>query len=182
MHDGKIRFFLGMGGNFLAATPDTEYTAKALQKCRVTAHVSTKLNRSHLITGEIALILPCLGRSEIDRQETGEQFVTVEDSMGVINPSRGHARAGERASAERARDRRPVSPKRPWAARTTVDWKGLVGELRPHPRSHRARHSAASKTSTSGFAQDIFYLPNDARDKREVQQRHRQSQVHRLRD
>ena len=83
MHDGKIRFFLGMGGNFLAASPDTEYTAKALQKCRVTAHVSTKLNRSHLITGEIALILPCLGRSEIDPQETGEQFVTVEDSMGV---------------------------------------------------------------------------------------------------
>jgi molybdopterin-dependent oxidoreductase alpha subunit len=58
MHDGKIRFFLGMGGNFLAATPDTEYTAKALRKCRVTAHVSTKLNRAHLITGETALILP----------------------------------------------------------------------------------------------------------------------------
>src|SRR5438067_4529562 len=92
MHHDKIRFFLGMGGNFLAATPDTEYTAKAMQKCRLTAHVSTKLNRSHLITGEIALILPCLGRSEIDCQESGEQFVTVEDSMGIISPSRGHAR------------------------------------------------------------------------------------------
>src|SRR5437016_7360921 len=92
MYDGKIAFFLGMGGNFLAATPDTEYTARALQKCRVTAHVSTKLNRSHLITGEIAFILPCLGRSEIDEQETGVQFVTVEDSMGIISSSRGHAR------------------------------------------------------------------------------------------
>src|SRR6266478_6111534 len=91
MHEGKIQFFFAMGGNFLAAPPDTEYTAKALHKCRVTAHVSTKLNRAHLITGEIALILPCLGRSEIDRQESGEQFVTVEDSMGIINPSRGHA-------------------------------------------------------------------------------------------
>ena len=86
----RSRFFLGLGGSFLAATPDTEYTAKALQGCRVTAHVSTKLNRAHLITGEIALILPCLGRSEIDRQAGGEQFVTVEDSMGVISSSRGH--------------------------------------------------------------------------------------------
>src|SRR5438045_4676331 len=67
MHAGGIRFFFGMGGNFLSATPDTEFTAKALQKCHVTAQVSTKLNRAHLITGEIALILPCLGRSEVDR-------------------------------------------------------------------------------------------------------------------
>ncbi len=89
MHDGRIRVFVAMGGNFLSATPDTEFTAKALQRCRLTAHVSIKLNRSHLITGEIALILPCLGRSEIDRQAGGEQFVTVEDSMGIINPSRG---------------------------------------------------------------------------------------------
>jgi anaerobic selenocysteine-containing dehydrogenase len=103
MHEGKISFFLGMGGNFLAASPDTEYTAKALQKCRVTAHVSTKLNRSHLITGEVALILPCLGRSEVDCQETGEQFVTVEDSMGVISASRGHAEpASERLMSEPA--------------------------------------------------------------------------------
>ncbi|HYR58644.1 MAG TPA: FdhF/YdeP family oxidoreductase, partial [Chthoniobacteraceae bacterium] len=83
MHDGKIRIFVAMGGNFLSATPDTEYTACALSRCRLTAHVSIKLNRSHLITGGIALILPCLGRSEIDRQRAGEQFVTVEDSMGI---------------------------------------------------------------------------------------------------
>src|SRR5438876_1968249 len=89
MHRGAIRVFIAMGGNFLAAAPDTEFTAKALQKCRLTGHVSIKLNRSHLITGEIALILPCLGRSEKDRQSSGEQFVTVENSMGVINPSRG---------------------------------------------------------------------------------------------
>jgi anaerobic selenocysteine-containing dehydrogenase len=73
MHRGAIRVFIAMGGNFLAAAPDTEFTAKALQKCRLTAHVSIKLNRSHLITGEIALILPCIGRSEKDRQSTGEQ-------------------------------------------------------------------------------------------------------------
>src|SRR5271154_1064881 len=89
MHKGAVRVFFALGGNFLSATPDTVYTAEALRRCRLTAHVSTKLNRSHLVTGEIALILPCLGRTEVDRQSSGEQFVTVEDSMGIINPSRG---------------------------------------------------------------------------------------------
>src|SRR5205823_7346937 len=125
MRDGKIRFFLGMGGNFLSATPDTQYTGKALQKCRVTAHVSTKLNRAHLITGEIALILPCLGRSEIDRQESGDQFVTVEDSMGIINPSRGHA---EPASKHIRSEPAIVAglAEATLGSRSTVDWNALV--------------------------------------------------------
>ncbi len=89
MADGRVTVFLAMGGNFLSATPDTEFTAAALRKCALTAHVATKLNRSHLVTGRTALILPCLGRTERDRQAGGEQFVTVEDSMGVINSSRG---------------------------------------------------------------------------------------------
>ncbi|MCW5549019.1 MAG: FdhF/YdeP family oxidoreductase, partial [Opitutaceae bacterium] len=89
MHAGRVKVFFAMGGNFLSATPDTEYTAAALRRCTLTAHVSTKLNRAHLVTGRTALILPCLGRSERDRQAGGEQFVTVEDSMGIINPSRG---------------------------------------------------------------------------------------------
>ena len=89
MHEGRAQVFFAMGGNFVSAMADTEYTAEALRKCRLTAHVSIKLNRSHLITGRTALILPCLGRSEIDRQSGGEQFQTVEDSMGVINPTRG---------------------------------------------------------------------------------------------
>jgi molybdopterin-dependent oxidoreductase alpha subunit len=89
MHEGRIRVFFAMGGNFLSATPDTEFTADALRRCSLTAHVSTKLNRSHLVTGKTALILPCLGRSETDRRRAGEQFVTVEDSMGVISSSRG---------------------------------------------------------------------------------------------
>jgi molybdopterin-dependent oxidoreductase alpha subunit len=89
MYDGSAKVFMGMGGNFLSATPDTEYTARALQRCRLTIQVSTKLNRSHLVTGETALILPCLGRTERDRQAGGEQFVTVEDSMGVVHQSHG---------------------------------------------------------------------------------------------
>ncbi|MBL9200123.1 MAG: FdhF/YdeP family oxidoreductase [Opitutaceae bacterium] len=89
MHDGRVRVFVAMGGNFLSATPDTEFTAAALRRCALTAHVSTKLNRAHLVTGRTALILPCLGRSERDVQSGGEQLVTTEDSMGIINSSRG---------------------------------------------------------------------------------------------
>src|SRR5262249_58391714 len=71
MHDGKAKVFFALGGNFLSASPDTEYTAQALRRCRLTAHVSTKLNRAHLITGQQALILPCLGRTETDEQASG---------------------------------------------------------------------------------------------------------------
>ncbi|TMM31932.1 FdhF/YdeP family oxidoreductase [Polaribacter aestuariivivens] len=89
MYQKKAKIFFGMGGNFISATPDTEYTAKALKNCNLTVHVSTKLNRSHLIHGKKALILPCLGRSEKDLQVSGEQFVTVENSMGVVHQSNG---------------------------------------------------------------------------------------------
>lgn len=85
----KGKVFFAMGGNFLSATPDTLYTAKALQNCSLTAHVSTKLNRSHLVTGTQALILPCLGRTDKDMQARGEQFVSCENSMGVVQSSQG---------------------------------------------------------------------------------------------
>jgi molybdopterin-dependent oxidoreductase alpha subunit len=89
MHDGRAKVFFGLGGNFLSATPDTAFTAEAMRRCRLTVHVSTKLHRGHLVTGQEALILPCLGRTEHDIQAEGEQFVTVEDSMGVVHASRG---------------------------------------------------------------------------------------------
>lgn len=84
---GKV--FIALGGNFLSATPDTEYTASGLRQCRLTVQISTKLNRSHLVHGRRALILPCLGRSEVDLQHGIEQFVTVEDSMSVVHKSQG---------------------------------------------------------------------------------------------
>src|SRR5262249_15785866 len=87
---GQARVFFAMGGNFLAAAPDTDRTAAALRQCQLTVHVSTKLNRSHLVTGRTALILPCLARSDRDQHATGPQFVTVEDSMGVVHASQGH--------------------------------------------------------------------------------------------
>jgi molybdopterin-dependent oxidoreductase alpha subunit len=85
LHARRAKIFFALGGNFLSATPDTEYTASALRNARLTAHVSTKLNRSHLVAGATALILPCLGRTE----EDAGQFVTTENSMGVVQMSRG---------------------------------------------------------------------------------------------
>ena len=90
MHQKKAKVLIGMGGNFISATPDTEFTADALRNCSLTVHVSTKLNRSHLIHGEKALILPVLGRAELDLQKSGYQFVTVENSMGVVHSSKGN--------------------------------------------------------------------------------------------
>lgn len=89
MHEGKAKVFFAMGGNFLSATPDTEFTARALRKCKLTVHVSTKLNRSHLVHGEEALILPCYGRSDKDVMNGEEQFISCENSMGVVQMSKG---------------------------------------------------------------------------------------------
>lgn len=91
MRDGHAKVFFAVGGNFAAATPDTEVTEAALRSCALTAHVSTKLNRSHVVTSaeQTVLILPCLGRTERDVQAAGEQFVTVEDSMSNVHASRG---------------------------------------------------------------------------------------------
>lgn len=89
MDEQKLKVFFAMGGNFLSATPDTEFTAQALQKTNLTVQVSTKLNRSHLITGKRALILPCLGRTEKDLRNNEEQFVSVENSMGIVHKSQG---------------------------------------------------------------------------------------------
>ncbi|MEU5516289.1 FdhF/YdeP family oxidoreductase [Streptomyces griseoaurantiacus] len=89
LRDGEAKVFFAMGGNFVSASPDTEVTEAAMRRARLTVHVSTKLNRSHAVTGARALILPTLGRTERDVQASGEQFVTVEDSMGMVHASRG---------------------------------------------------------------------------------------------
>ncbi|HCJ29061.1 MAG TPA: CbbBc protein [Pseudomonas sp.] len=86
---GRSKVFIGLGGNFAQATPDSPRTHQALQQCRLTVQISTKLNRSHLTVGRDALILPCLGRTDIDRQANGPQAVTVEDSFSMIHASHG---------------------------------------------------------------------------------------------
>ncbi|MEY4766352.1 MAG: hypothetical protein RI907_3025 [Pseudomonadota bacterium] len=89
MRDGRARVFFAMGGNFAAATPDTPTTWAALQRCDLTVHVATKFNRSHTVLGREALVLPCLGRTEVDQQASGPQHVSVEDSMSMVHLSAG---------------------------------------------------------------------------------------------
>lgn len=100
MHNGKAKVFFAMGGNFLSASPDTEFTAKALSSCNLTVQVITKLNRTALTPGKGSLILPCLGRSEKDIQASGEQFVSTESTMlnvqmskGIFEPASEHLRS-----------------------------------------------------------------------------------------
>ncbi|MFZ0215357.1 MAG: FdhF/YdeP family oxidoreductase, partial [Candidatus Dormiibacterota bacterium] len=89
MHRGEVKVFVALGGNFALATPDLPYTFEALRNCDLTVQVSTKLNRSHLVHGKRALILPCLGRTDRDHQASGVQGVTVEDSMSLVHISHG---------------------------------------------------------------------------------------------
>lgn len=89
MYEGNAKVFMALGGNFLSAASDTEYTAKALSNCPLTVQISTKLNRSHTVTGETALILPTLGRSELDLKKGKKRMVTVENSMGRVHQSSG---------------------------------------------------------------------------------------------
>ncbi|MBD9414131.1 FdhF/YdeP family oxidoreductase [Pseudomonas sp. PDM16] len=89
MQEGRSKVFIGLGGNFAQATPDSPRTHAALQRCRLTVQISTKLNRSHLMHGRQALILPCLGRTDLDLQVGGPQAVTVEDSFSMVHASRG---------------------------------------------------------------------------------------------
>jgi molybdopterin-dependent oxidoreductase alpha subunit len=168
MHDGRLKIFFGMGGNFLSASPDTELVAEALRRCRLTVQVSTKLNRGHLVTGKTALILPCLGRSEEDLRASGPQLVTVEDSMGVIRASQGKLKQGSPhlrsevaivAGLAQAVFRRRPEILVPWAE--LAEDYGLI----------RAR-IARVVPGFEGFAERIareksFHLPHPVRDRRE---------------
>jgi molybdopterin-dependent oxidoreductase alpha subunit len=89
MRDGHVRVFCALGGNLYSAGPDSDVIGRALAACDLTAHITTKLNRSHLHPGACSLLLPCLGRTELDQQSAGPQFVTVEDSMSIVHRSQG---------------------------------------------------------------------------------------------
>ncbi|MEL7250291.1 MAG: FdhF/YdeP family oxidoreductase [Bacteroidota bacterium] len=164
MHAGKAKVFFALGGNFLSASPDTAYTAAALQNCQLTAHVSTKLNRSHLVTGKRALILPCLGRTEQDVQDQGEQFVTVENSMGIVHRSKGILPpASQQLLSEPDIIGRlataVLGPQQP------VDWMAWVGNY-----DHVRDAIAQTIPAFAGYNEQVrekdggFYLPNGPRD------------------
>ncbi len=162
MNENKVRVFFAMGGNFISATPDSEYTGKAMQKCKLTVQVSTKLNRAHLVTGEHALILPCLGRTERDMQASGEQFVTVENSMGVVSTSRGNL---EPASSHLKSEPAIVADLAALVLGdfNPIDWKGAV-ENYDRIREHIEAAIPGFDNYNARVRQpDGFYLPNGPR-------------------
>jgi molybdopterin-dependent oxidoreductase alpha subunit len=164
MNEGKAKVFFGMGGNFVSATSDTEFCATGLRKCSLTAHVSIKLNRSHLITGRTALVLPCLGRTEIDRQQGGVQFMSVEDSMGVVGPTRGvlkpcspHLLSEVAIVAGLAKA--VLGPKRP------IDWDAYVANY-DLIRDKIEAVIPGFPSYNDRIREGTFYLPNPPRDQR----------------
>jgi len=165
MHEGKARVFFALGGNFLSATPDTEYTAEALRRCQLTVHVSTKLNRAHLITGKQALILPCLGRTEVDAQTSGEQFVTTENSMAVVE-----AWQGKLAPASEALLSEPGIvaglAKAVLGKRSAIDWDALISNY--DLIREKIEHVVPGFENYNARVRQPggFYLPNPIRERK----------------
>lgn len=163
MNDGRVRVFFAMGGNFLSATPDTETVAAALTKCRLTVQVATKLNRTALACSEQSLILPCLGRSEIDIQASGEQFVSTESTMlnvqisrGILKPASEHLRSEPWIVAQMARA--------VLADRSTVDWDAMVSNY-DNVRDSISRVVGGCENYNRRIRQTGgFYLPNPPRE------------------
>jgi anaerobic selenocysteine-containing dehydrogenase len=151
-----------MGGNFISATPDTEFTAEALQNCDLTVQISTKLNRSHLIHGKRALILPCLGRSEVDVQKTGEQFVSVENSMGVVHQSHGHLTPlSEYLKSEAAIVSGIANAT---LKKSTTQWLELIEDYDNIRNKIEQTIPGFEDYTTRVRIKGGFYLPNNARD------------------
>jgi molybdopterin-dependent oxidoreductase alpha subunit len=166
MYSGKAKTFFAVGGNFVAATPDTELTERALRSCALTVQVSTKLNRSHVVPGRTALILPTLGRTERDIREGVEQFVTVEDSMSVVHASRGRlAPASDKLMSEVdivcRLARTVLGPHHP------VPWESFTGDY-DLIRERIARVVPGCADYNAKVRQpDGFVLPHPPRDARE---------------
>ncbi len=166
MHAGKVKVFFGMGGNFLSAGPDTEYAGQAMRRCSLTAHVSIKLNRGHLVTGRTALILPTIGRAERDVQASGEQVTSMENSMGIVQSSRGvlDPAADGLLSEPTIVARMAVAT---LGERSKVEWEALVADYdRIRERIERVIPGFTDynrRVRQPGG----FYLPNLARDRRE---------------
>jgi molybdopterin-dependent oxidoreductase alpha subunit len=165
MRDGRIAVFFAIGGNFAAATPDSGVTEAALGRCALTVQVSTKLNRSHTVTGRAALILPCLGRTERDLQGGGEQFVTVEDSMSMVHASRGRL---EPASPQLKSEVAIVAGlgSALFGSDDAVDWPGLAADY-DRIRGH-IEHVVPGFEDFNSRARrpDGFQLPHGPRDSR----------------
>ncbi len=162
MYEGKAKVFIALGGNFVSAASDTNYTAEALQNCDLTVAISTKLNRGHLITGKTALILPTLGRTELDGINGKRRVVTVENSMGKVHQSSG-GRAPISASLKSEPSIVGEMANAYFEGKHNVDWLSL-GEDYDLIRSkisevYEGYENYSKRSKGSGF-----YLPNNARE------------------
>jgi molybdopterin-dependent oxidoreductase alpha subunit len=162
MHAGKVKVFISLAGNFLSNAPDTHYTQAALSQLELSARIGTKLNRADLVVGRQALILPTMGRSEIDHTSQGDQFVTTENSMGVIEMSRGRfAPASPLLRSETAIICSIAAAT--LGSKSTVDWKAWAA-------NYDLVRDAIAKVilGCEDYNQRVrqvggFYLPNGAR-------------------
>jgi len=167
MRGGTAKVFLSMGGNFVSAMSDTKATASALSNCSITAQVSTKPNRSHLVTGRTALILPCLGRSEKDHTSVGEQFVSVENSMGIVHSSRGSSKPASRL----LRSEPSIVSGIAGALDTRIGRSGIAWQDLAEDYDKVRDMIEASVPGFEGYNEKVrldggFYLPNPPRDSR----------------
>ena len=162
MHQKKAKVFFGMGGNFISATPDTTFTAEALRKCDLTVQVSTKLNRSHLITGKRAIILPCLGRTEKDFQSSGEQFVSVENSMGVVHQSKGTLQPSSKELLSEVAIVAGVA--NATLRKSTTNWSELISNYDLIRTKIEATIPGFKNYNKRVRIKGGFYLPNNARE------------------
>jgi molybdopterin-dependent oxidoreductase alpha subunit len=162
MHQKKAKVFIGMGGNFVSATPDTEFTASALKKCTMTVQISTKLNRSHLIHGEKALILPCLSRSEEDLQASGAQFITVENSMGIVHQSHGHLKPHSKELLSEPAI--VIGLANATLKNTKIDWTAFASNYDLIRSKIEATIPGFENYNTRVRIKGGFYLPNSARE------------------
>ncbi len=163
MSSGRIKLFIGLGGNFLSATPDTELTAMGLRKCRLTVQISTKLNRSHLVTGDQALILPCLGRTEKDIQKGLEQVVTVEDSMSMVHASRGTLEPASRNLRSESAIVCGIA-KASLGERSRTDWDGMSSDYSLIRNSISHVVPGFQNFNERLAEKGAFHLPNPAAD------------------
>ena len=163
MHNRKAKFFMAMGGNFLSASPDSELTGEALMNCDMTVHISTKLNRSHLVHGKTSYILPCLGRTERDVQKSGDQFVTVENSTGVVHQSKG----GKTPVSDHLKSEPAIIAglaQHTLGNNSKVDWKGWVENYDQIRDAIEATIPGFDSYNHRVRKPGGFYLPNGARE------------------
>ena len=166
MHQGKVDVYVGLGGNLLSAGPDTEYLADGFRRLKLSVFISTKPNRNHLVTGEQSLILPCLGRTEQDIQQSGPQFVSCENSMGVVQASHGSLKP---ISSDLMSETAIIChmAKAVLGANNGIDWLGLCGSY-DKIRSHIENVIPGFNDYNQRVRQPGgFYLPNPPRDKQE---------------